>query len=78
MAESMISIQLKTRADLNQDAVAALRLALEGCRDDYERFGRIVELILDKAPETPGSNRGGVNLLIDLHSAGKLKFEVVS
>lgn len=80
MAESMIDIRLntKSRADLNEDAVAALRLALEGCRDDYKRFGKIAEVILGKAPETPGNNRGGVNMLITLHSAGKLKFEVVT
>lgn len=78
MAESMIDIRLRARTDPNADAVAALRLALEGCRDDYKRFGQIAEAILDKAPETPPTNRGGVDLLLGLHRAGKLKFEVVT
>jgi hypothetical protein len=42
----------------NENVIAALRLALEAGRDDYERFGRIAEVIVGAAAATMPENRG--------------------
>ena len=58
-----------------EDVIAALRLAVEAT-EDWERLGRVAKAIVDAAPETPGNNTGGLELIIDLQRAGTLRFEV--
>jgi hypothetical protein len=59
----------------NENVIAALRLA-RAATDDYEKFGRVAERILNEAAATSDTNSGGVELLLSLHKAGELVFEV--
>lgn len=64
-----------THVVLEEDVIAALRLAAEATQD-AERFGRVAEVILKEASPTPDDNKGGVQLLVRLQQSGSLRFEV--
>lgn len=57
------------------DVIAALRIAAEAT-DDWEKLGQVTDAILKAAQDTPPGNTGGLELLLRLHRAGDLKFEV--
>lgn len=58
-----------------EDVIAALRIAVEAT-EDWDKLGRVAKAIVDAAPETPGDNTGGLELIIDLNRDGKLRFQV--
>lgn len=63
-----------TRSEL-QDVIAALRIAVEAT-DNWEKLGQVTRAILDAAPATPDDNTGGLELLLRLHRAGEIRFQV--
>lgn len=70
-----VQFQPEIRPASDVDVIAALRLAVEAT-DDWEKLGQVTKTILEAGMETPASNVGGVQLLLRLHRAGVLKFEV--
>lgn len=66
---------MKTPVQGNEDAIAALRLAVVAT-EDYDKLGRVTEAILKEAPSTPERNTGGFELLLAMQRAGSLRFEV--
>jgi hypothetical protein len=73
-----MSFEVQERiSDLRQyeDLVAALRLAVEAT-ENYDKLGRVVMAILERGPETPDYNTGGLELLLILQREGKLTFEM--